>query len=201
MKKLLPILFIIALFAAVPSSAETVTLQLTGTSSVSDGTDFVLPYFLSINGGAPISADCYDLFDSAFVGETWTANKLTLAEAVTTGQYSSDPNALEDYEIVGILSTFATPTSQDQIDLQHDLWNVFDPGAFTPDAGMAVYLTTAISDLPTFDFSDIAYFEGVSGSPAVQAFVDESPTPEPADLFMVVLAIAAIGLLRSRRTV
>lgn len=203
MTKLIPFLFFTALVAAIPASANPVTIELTGTSGVSDGADYVLPYFLSINGGTPISAACYDFFDAAFVGETWTANELNLSEAVTSGQYASDPNALEDYEMVGVLSTLTTVSAQDQIDLQHDLWNVFDPGTFTLDAGMSVYVAAATAELPTFNFANTRYLEGVI--PGDQAFVFSGgdtlrfpDSPEPASLLLIGIGLLAIPALSRR---
>lgn len=196
MKKIIPLLFL----SALALSANPVTVQLTGTSGVSDGSDFVLPYFLSIDGGAPIPAACYDFFDAALVGETWTANELNLSEAVTSGQYASDPNALEDYEMVGVLASLSAVTAQDQIDLQHDLWNVFDPGTFTTDAGMAAYLATATAVLSTFNFSGTEYLEG--SIPGFQAFVIHndtlrfSDTPEPWSALLAATALIAIGSWR-----
>lgn len=190
MKKIIPLLFLSALLA----NATPVTIQLTGTSGISDGADYVLPYFLSINGGAPISAGCYDFSDQVTVGQVWQANELTLTQAVSTGQYSSDPNALEDYEMVGVLASMSTATAQDEIDLQHDLWNVFDPDTFTPDAGMSTYLATATAELPTFNFSGTEYLEGAI--PGNQAFVIHNDTlrfpdsPEPGTILT-----AGIGLM------
>ncbi len=198
MNKITLIIFT-ALLATIPASANTVTIELTGTSGVSDGTDYVIPYFLSINGGAPITADCYDFFDTVTTGETWTANEYDLAQVEVSGQYAAEVGATQNYEMAGILSTMITTGAQDQIDLQHDLWNLFDPGTFAPDAGMATYLATATSELTGFNFSGIEYIEGVNGTtPAVQAFVIHNDTlrfadsPEPGGMMLTLLGL--IGL-------
>lgn len=196
-------------FTSLLASAEVVTVQLTGTSGVSDGADYVLPYQLSINGAASIGADCYDLFDVVFVGESWTANEFTLAQVLVDGQYAGDVDATENYELAGIFSTLATTSPQDQIDLQHDFWNLFDPGSFVPNTGMSAYLATAESQLGTFDFANTRYLEGVSGtSPAVQAFVinktdtlEFSDSPESGTALLMgigLVGVVALGRRRSR---
>jgi hypothetical protein len=100
-------------------------------TGISDGDDFVAPYQLNING-IVTDATCYDIFGQVSGGQTWTANELTLGQAVVTGQFSSDSNALAGYEQVGFLSQQITNSAQNQIDLQHDIWNVFAPGTYIP---------------------------------------------------------------------
>ena len=187
------------LFTALLASANLVTVELTGTSGVGDGTDEVLPYYPSINGGVPISADCYDFFDEVGVGQIWQASEMTLAQVLVSGQFAGGANALENYELAGIFSTFIAATQQQQIDLQHDLWNLFDPGRFVADAGMTSFLNTGIAELPAFNFSGVEYLEGVPGTKPVQAFViytdsslKISDTPEPAT--MALMGFGLIGI-------
>ena len=204
------------LFTALIASANPVTVQLIGTSGVSDGSDYVLPYFISIDGGPSIAVACYDFFDTVTVGQTWLANELTLAQAATTGQFSGNPNALQGYETIAVLDAFTFNTAQQETDLQHTIWDVFDPGAFSVDSAMALDLTEATGEIPTFNFSGTTFLEGVGNTSQasgneisnaqaqarVQAFVfggtplrvDNSP--EPGTWFLLVAGILALLVVR-----
>jgi hypothetical protein len=192
--KILTIVLSMAGFALNAGPLIQVTFETTG--GVSNGADYVLPYYLLING-VTLSADCYDFFDTITAGESWNANIDTLAQAAASGMFSGDPGALPGYELIGVLSTLATPTAQSQIDVQEDLWNVFDPH-FAVTSGMASYLSTANGEIATFDFSSMEFIEPVKGED-VQAFVT-SNVPEPASLFLIGMGLAAVGIIKRRRT-
>lgn len=159
------------------SSAATVTL--TGVNGVSDGADFVLPYELSIDG-VLTAADCYDFFDGVSIGQTWEAELLTIDQAAEHGRFSASTDALHGYQLVAALSSLATFGAQDQIDLQHAIWSVFDPGVFAATAGVSGYLSAAESQLSTLDYGRFRFVEAAG----VQTFVIDPPseTPEPSTL-------------------
>jgi hypothetical protein len=206
------------LFAGTILSADSVTVTLTGAGPVNDGTDYVLPYELSIDGLA-VSADCYDFFDEVQQGQAWQANELTLAEAASYGQFSGLNNAIVDYEDVAWLSSQATPTQQSQIDLQHVIWNVFDPGQFAITPGMAYYLTSLALAQPYFvsdnndnfaNFDNYTFIEAIPSpdSSLPQAFVIQSgsaggggqsggsATPEPDATFLLAVGLGMITFSR-----
>ena len=190
-------LAILPLMAALGLNAGTsVQVTLEDTSGISDGPNFVLPYILSINGH-DVLADCYDFLNTMSVGDTWTANIDTLAEAAASGMFSARPGALQGYELIGVLSLLATSGAQSQIDLQEDMWNVFDPGKFALTSGMASDLSLANAEIPTFDFSSVEFIEPLQGE-SVQPFVILS-TPEPAGWLLIAMALIAMAsLLRPR---
>src|SRR5258707_115501 len=117
-----------ALALALPLSATcfatTVAVTLESVNGANDGSDYVLPYELSING-ALTPADCYDFFHDVYVGETWTADVLTLDEAITHGQFSQRTNAASGYREIAVLRSFTFATTAEQIAIQHVMWNVF----------------------------------------------------------------------------
>ena len=102
------------------------------------------------------------------------------------------------------LSSQATPTAQDQIDLQHAIWNVFDPAVFVPDDS---FINGVLADeaggIDGFNFNNYQFLEAIpaDGSRA-QAFVLYSPVnneepqaaPEPGGTLLSTIGLSSIGL-------
>ena len=173
---------LLLLLTASLASADTITMI--------SGSGGQIPYQITDNG-IPTTVDCYDFLDYISIGQSWQANSDTLAQAAATGRFSSKPNALYGYELIGVLSTLSAPTQLDQIAIQQDLWDVFDPGAFAPNALMMSYDSTAAAEISGFDFSKVRYLEptGKDG----QAFVVvSSSTPEPGTLWMMFASLVAL---------
>lgn len=218
--KCLFIAFLAMISAETLVFADSVTLTLTGVGPVNDGLDYVLPYELTINGQGPYDADCYDFFDNVNLGQSWQAIELTLNQAAASGAFSGTSghgvgsNALADYEEVAWLSAQAAPTPQSQVDLQHTIWNVFDPGAFAVTTGMQQILgnlaTAQASSYNGFSFANFLFLEATTGNPGdgtfPQAFIindtGENITgsnpiaPEPDSVVLLGIGVALIAISR-----
>ena len=190
------------------SAGSLVQVTFTGTGTfgvpgdgVTNGTDHVLPYYLSINGSFPLPADSCDFFDPITVGETWAASIDSLYQAAVAGKFYDNYWALLGYEQIGVLSMMPTPSAQSKIDLQDTIWNVFAPGSFTVDTGMAWDLAIANTGIATFDFSSVEYIEPLYGA-NIQAFVMPSglvsATPEPSTMLLLGAGIISLGLVKRR---
>lgn len=185
------------------AQAGTVSVTFVGApTGVNDGTDYVLPYELDVNGILTV-ATCYDIFDSVIDGQSWTANALTLNEAAAIGQFSSDANALERYMEVGFLFEQTTDSPQNQIDLQHDIWNIFGGDTYAVTAGMQSYLnllnTSAYTD---FNFNTVEFLEDVNQTTGrAQAFVIDPPAeaPEPGTIMLMGAGAVLIGIGKMKR--
>lgn len=206
------------LFAGSILTANSLTVQLTGVGA-SDGSYFVLPYELSIDG-VETSAICYDFHDEISMNQTWTATELTLQEAMTEGQFSSLSNALAGYEQVAWLSSLQfteTLTTADQIDLQHAIWNVFSPGAYTlpDDSFLDSVQANEAGGMAALNYNSYQFLEAISGNGILaQSFVLYTPAgnnngnpgsaPEPGSTALLMIGLALIGIsgvsrLRNRR--
>ena len=192
----------VVLTLGLSAHAGTVSITFVGTpTGVNDGVDYVLPYRLSING-VLTDATCYDIFDTVTGGQSWTANALTLNQAASSGQFSGDADSFSDYKEVGFLSLQTTNSPQNQIDLQHDIWNVFAPGTYAVTAGMQHYLDAlATPAYGNFDFRKVLFLEDVSGARRAQAFVIDPPvaSPEPGTTVLMGIGALLIGIGTIRR--
>ena len=185
-------------------SAHAGTVSVTFISAptgVNDGVDYVMPYQLKVNG-ILTDATCYDMFDNVTGGQSWTANALTLNQAAASGQFSGGADALTGYKEVGFLALQATNSPQNQIDLQHDIWNVFASGTFAVTTGMQHYLDLlATPDYANFDFGRVLFLEDVSRTGRAQAFVVDPSTasPEPGTIVLMGAGALLIGIGTIRR--
>jgi hypothetical protein len=193
-------------------SADSIGVRLLSAGPVSDGTYDVLPYELSVNGMVT-DADCYDALDQTAINQTWRANELTLDQAAAYGQFSlgiSAAEAMLGYEEVAWLSAQPAITAANQIDLQHTIWNVFDPGAaFEVSAELLASVTAAAqNNFGAFDFDNYVFLEAVpeEGVNLAEAFVlyvpggnnaqNPTETPEPGAAIPVFIGLGLIGVSR-----
>lgn len=191
---------------AIGLQAAPVSVTFVNGGSVNDGSSSVLPYQIKINNVA-ITATCYDIYDHVTDGQMWTANLLTLGEAATTGFFSTVANAYAKYQSIAWLSAQTYSTAQNQIDLQHDIWNVFDPGTYTVTAGMQTYLNALTvaqnNNYAGFNFGTFRFLEQVGGVPGngstAQAFVVGGQAPEPGTIAMLAGGLLLIGVGTRKR--
>ena len=193
------ILQVVVLTLGLFVQADAVSITFVGApSGVNDGTDYVLPYQLEING-VLTAATCYYVSDNVIPGQTWTANELTLSEAESAGQFSSYNAA--GYAEVGFLFQQTANTPQEQIDLQHDIWNVFG-GDYAVTTGMQAYLNLlGTSAYTNFDFGTVLFLEDVNqGTGRAQAFVIDPPAaaPEPSTIMLMVAGALLMGIGRMK---
>lgn len=207
---LIPILFGTSLFASVVQVS-----YINAPTGANDGTYYVLPYAITVNGVAT-SAICYDIFDDIAGSQTWYANELTVAEAATSGFFGAIPNALSLYREIGWLSVQSYANAAAQVDLQHNIWNVFG-GSQTyvvnqgPGSYSAALATAQASGYAGFDFSTVAFLvpvDGIAGDASGQAFVIgttstttsvAAQTPEPGTIAMLGGGLMAMAIGSRRR--
>jgi hypothetical protein len=208
------LIFAFCLLAGTLAQAE--TIQFIGpTTTVNDGSSYVLPYEISINGVSQIVV-CFDSLDDVYDGDTWTSSILNLGAAAASGFFPGVSNALADYEKVAWLFAQTYNNADQQIGLQYAIWSVFGSAPQTADslAYLAAANTAAASGYEGFDFSGFMFIQqpgAVAGSPGVeQAFVfnstaafdsgDVAADPEPATLLLFASGlVAGFWLLRRRR--
>ncbi len=108
-------------FAATASYADTVSMTFTGTSGASNGSDYIYPYYFSINGSnTSTSLMCVSFNNEIYQGESWTAT----TSAITT---SSSFIAQEDAYLFSLLGGGTYSNN----DIQEAAWYL---GASNPSA-------------------------------------------------------------------
>ncbi len=201
MRKLAPALLLLALTLLVPA-AQADSVTFTGVNGVNNGQYYVSPYFGTING-VPVTLYCVDFRNSVHIGQTWTANLSTLTNGsnLSNTRYGGLTNALALYQQAAWLTTQFASHTNDYVNLQYALWNLFTPSA--PDtAGSNAWLAAAAANYASINLSNFRIVTNtaplsLTGSNQVQEFI--TVVPEPASMLLFGSGMAAIaGVIRRR---
>jgi hypothetical protein len=205
-----------ALLFTLASLGEATTIQFIGApTGVNDGSYYVLPYQITIDGSAQ-DVTCYDFLDDVSVGDTWQANILSLSGAGSSNFFTNA--SLASYERVAWLSAQTYSNSAEQVGLQYAIWDVF--GSVGQTADSIVYEqaadAAAADNYAGVDFSSFRFIQEVGavagGTDTKQAFVYQvagtsllvdsfaNPIPEPGTitLFAAGVLLLVAGKLKIR---
>src|SRR5450432_1104754 len=193
---------ILSICCSAAAYADTVDMKFTGVNPQSDGSYYVSPYQGTING-SPVALYCIDFAHEVSIGETWTANRTSLAGGdLSLTRFGSGPNAIDVYREAAWLTTQFASNPSDWVDLQHTLWQMFVP---VPDAFKASsdkWLKLAQANYSTQNYDDFFVVTNIgvndARAPQVQEFLVH--TPEPAGIVLIATAALLAWLLRRRLT-
>jgi hypothetical protein len=204
---------------SVAASADTV--KLTGVGSNQQNGVYTVPYFLTVNGGATLTAMCDDYTHDVVVGETWqgtvfsyadlTANwQLTRAGASVTnggaglGSLAAVQTAYK--ELFWLFSQFqANPSAAN--DINFAAWKILDPSLAINSAATS-WLNLAMM-ASNYNSVNTAYYEIITpndlkdgaGTNPLQASSPQEyiSTPEPAGLLLLGSGLLSLGTLIRRK--
>jgi hypothetical protein len=180
-------------------------VTLTSAGSLIVGNAYISPYTLDV-GDTDYAAECFDLFDQSYVGQSWQANLLTLSDP-TELYFQSSPNYLLDYEAeIWIFNQATKPgiVAAQQTALQYAAWSLFDPASPTNSLSNAYALealSAAQQGLLGINLADYRFVESpLSASPRAQAFVIQvSEAPENDTWVYLGGGLVGVGLIGRKK--
>ncbi len=131
---LLLTLLAFSIFVVPAQAISTVSVTLTGAGGAEYGLggnyaygEYLMPYYLSINGSLPVAVVCDDYLHTVSVGDQWTAAVSTLSNLSQTRFGTAD--AMQYHEAMWITSQINSHSSlADITGAQSAIWKLFTPG-------------------------------------------------------------------------
>lgn len=203
MKLLFVFLLASALSLAGPINGPTNVTLVNAGDGVNDGSYYVGPYTLAIDG-KNYAVMCIDFLNDSTVGTSWMANFTSLNSTDFSETYlGAGGNTAKLYDEEAYLDSMLMGTKDptQRIDIQHAAWYVTD-NSYGLNAGASNELDIALANYNSSSFqSTLGNYEIVSGvrtgSGREQEFIVGVAIPEPRSLAMIGAGLLVItGLLR-----
>jgi hypothetical protein len=185
--------------------ADPVNVTLTGVEGASNGTYAISPYYLSINGAAPIDAFCVDFNHESYIGASWTANVSLVSGSTFENTYQGNQTAY--LEMGYLASIYKTAIAAEQVYIQQAIWDISVGNNGTPpytDESTKVWISQAMTNYNTWTTSGWVILTDTQGiTTGTQEFLTQGPvaTPEPGTIMLLGSGILGIyGFSRKKRT-
>jgi hypothetical protein len=202
-------LFVLAALCLCTGSASAdsvVRMKLVGVGSNNAGDVYTYPYYLSINGKAPVAMLC-DTYDNQVTpGETWKAHASSLLSG--KGLFGAQ---LLDYKAAGLIFKSILNGTLSVNTGNFAIWGLFSTNAqnssFFQGAGAgaldAEFLALA-AKAPNSAFAGLVLYTPVSGTQSwggtPQEYIGYSAVPEPATLTLFGTGLLSLAGMMRRKT-
>ena len=192
-------LFSIFVLAAAALSATPATAQLTlvdaGSPQISDGSYYVGPYTVSVDGQS-YAALCVDFLHDSYLGTTWTTYVNTTSD--NSKRYHADnPTAyLEEAYLYNLI----TQPGADRMDIQHAAWNITD-SSYAINAAAQSFVQLAQENYNSVNTAGFEVLSDVNGrQQEFMIFNPSAAAPEPGSFVMLGGGLLfGLGLIRRNR--
>jgi hypothetical protein len=200
-------LLTLPLMLALPMAAD--VLQITGTGSQTYGSDYVFPYYITVNGGTALDMMCDDDRTNVTNDETWDADAYSLTAAnipdLKFASIGSLSAVLNDYEMAAWIESGVAAGSIGAPDGNAAVWFIFDP-TFNTSVDQS-NITTILSDAQTAVDANNLNYSGITiytptpldSSQEYITGIVTSSVPEPGSFMLLGTVLFALGFFGRRR--
>ena len=201
-----PVLVVTAFFALTLSAHANpiVTMTIVGVGGAHQHGVYVAPYYLTVDGGAPIAMACDDFTHEDHIPETYTAVVSTIADLSMTRFFAS--YGVDGYkEVFWLYDQYLQNPSQAG-NINFAIWAIFDPAIIgNPsywDANEQAWLNAANNALTSgalnsYDFSAFVVYTPIDPTTPQEMI---TKTPEPASMVLFGSGLMTLaGVIRRRR--
>ncbi len=185
-----------ALVSAAPVTAN-VQLINAGAPAVSDGSYYVGPYTVAVDGKS-MAALCVDFSHQSQIGSTWNAYVSSLSGSLTNTYHSGDQTQYAEEAYLYSLITKTGVSDTDRINIQHAAWYITD-SAYQLDSNAKSFVAAAVQNYHGVDLSSFQLLSSVDCNNREQEFlVSGAAAPEPGSMMLMGAGLIAAAMLSRR---
>ena len=185
-----------ALVSATPTTAN-VQLVNAGAPTVSDGSYYVGPYTVSVDGKS-IAALCVDFLHESYVGDTWNANVSSLTGSLANTYNTGSKTQYTEEAYLYSLITKAGVSDADRINIQHAAWNITD-SSYPIDSSAQAFVNMAEHNFGSVNLSSFQLLSSADRANREQEFlVSGAAAPEPGSMMLMGAGLVAAAAISRR---
>ena len=198
----LAVVFCVLTLTATATAGSTVQVQLTGAGGAEYGLgpnyadgEYLMPYYVSVNGGTPVAVICNDFLHTVSIGDHWAATVSNFSDLSLTR--FGNAFATQYHEAAWIASQISASSSlADITGAQFAIWKLFSSGTPVVQGEaqwLAMATVAAANNYYGMNFSHWEVLTPLSPTSPQEYMLYVPDLPEPSVAFDLTVALAGFA--------